>query len=192
MALLHRATLTPTKKELLDAWLPSQSWADGVDPATLTVVGGYRFDDPDGEVGMEGIVLRAADGAFVHVPLTYRGAPLDGAEPHLVGTMEHSALGTRWVYAAEADPVWQAAVTAAVLEGGSGAEEYFEVDGVRETREPLVAVQGSGGSIEAPVAAPVHLVGQAPAADATLTGRWADGDGVLVVVRSAPSRDGSR
>lgn len=189
MALLHHATLTPTKKELLDAWLPSQNWAAGLDPATLTVVGGYRFDDPDGEVGMEGIVLGRADGpagnSFVHVPLTYRAAPLEGAEAHLVGTTEHSALGTRWVYDAEGDPVWQATATATVLAGGSGAEEYFEVDGVRETREPLVAVQGSGGSVEHPVAVPAHLVGETPEADATLTGRWAGGEGVLVVVRSA-------
>jgi len=189
MALLHHATLTPTKKELLDAWLPGQDWAAGLgDPAGLSVVGGYRFDDPDGEVGVEGIVLRAGDGSFAHVPLTYRDAPLDGAEEHLVGTLEHSALGTRWVYDAEADPVWQATVTATVLEGGSGAEEYFEVDGVREAREPLVAVQGSGGAVADPVAVPVHLVGSAGPGEARLTGRWAGGEGVLVVVRSAASR----
>lgn len=185
MALLHHATITPTKKELLDAWLPGQAWAAGLDPAALSVVGGYRFDDPEGEVGMEGIVLSAADGSFVHVPLTYRAAPLEGAEEHLVGTTEHSALGTRWVYHAEGDPVWQATATATVLEGGSGAEEYFVVDGVRETREPLVAVQGSGGDVADAVAVPVHLVGDETAGEATLTGHWAGGEGVLVVVRSA-------
>ncbi len=186
MALLHHATLTPTKKELLDAWLPSQDWAAGL--RELTVVGGYRLDDPAGEVGMEGLVLRGADDTFVHVPLTYRAAPLEGAERHLVGTLEHSALGTRWAYDAEGDPVWQATATATVLAGGSGAEEYFVVDGVRETREPLVAVSGSGGDVADPVAVPVHLVGQAPEADAELTGRWAGGEGVLVVVRGAASR----
>ncbi|WP_296601428.1 hypothetical protein [Nocardioides sp.] len=186
MALLHHATLTPTKKELLDAWLPSRDWAAGL--PELTVVGGYRIDDPDGEVGMEGIVLSRADGGFVHVPLTYRATPLDGAETHLVGTTEHSVLGTRWVYDAEGDPVWQATVTATVLEGGSGAAEYFEVDGVRESREPLVAVQGSGGPVDEPVAVPVHLVGSDVGGEASLTGRWAGGEGVLVVVRSAGSR----
>jgi hypothetical protein len=189
MALLHHATITPTKKELLDAWLPSQAWASGLpEPQELTVVGGYRFDDPDGEVGVEGIVLGAADGGFVHVPLTYRAAPLAGADEHLVGTMEHSALGRRWVYDAEGDPVWHAAVTATVLAGGSGAEEYFEVDGVRETREPLVAVRGSGGEIDDPEAVAVHVVGSDPDAPATLTGRWDGGAGVLVAVRSAASR----
>jgi len=189
MALLHHATLTPTKKQLIDAWLPSQAWADGLpDPQELTVVGGYRHDDPDGEVGIEGIVLRVPEGGFVHVPLTYRAAPLDSAAEHLVGTMEHSALGTRWVYDAEADPVWRATVTTTVLSGGSGAEEYFEVDGVRETREPLVAVSGSGGEVEDPEPVVVHLVGSAPEGDAVLTGRWDGGEGVLVVLRSAASR----
>lgn len=186
MALLHRATLTPTKPELLHAWLPSRSWAAGL--AELTPVGGYRFDDPEGEVGVEGLVLRDAGGTFVHVPLTYRAAPLDGAEDHLVGTMEHSVLGIRLVYDAEGDPVWHAAVTATVLAGGTGAEEYFEVDGVRETREPLVAVTGSGGQVADPEAVVVHRVGTAPAGDAVLTGRWDGGEGVLVVVRSAGSR----
>ncbi|CAI9412152.1 CG0192-related protein [Nocardioides sp. T2.26MG-1] len=186
MALLHHATLTPTKKELLDAWLPSQEWA--AELPELTVVGSYRLDDPEGEVGVEGIVLGRVDGGFVHVPLTYRAAPLEGAEEHLVGTLEHSALGTRWVYDAEGDPVWHATATATVLAGGSGAAEYFEVDGVRETREPLVAVRGSGGAVEDPEAVVVHRVGEAPDGDATLTGRWEGGEGVLVVVRSAASR----
>lgn len=115
-------------------------------------------------------------------------APLDGAEDHLLGTMEHSALGTRWVYDAEGDPIWQATVTATVLAGGSGAAEYFEVDGVRETREPAVAVIGSGGDVTDAEAVAVHLVGQVPDGDGVLTGRWDGGEGVLVVVRSAASR----
>ena len=186
MALLHHATLTPTKKELIDAWLPGQAWAAGL--PELTQVGGYRRDDPDGEGGVEGIVLRAEYGSVVHVRLTYRAAPLPGAEDHLVGTMEHSALGTRWVYDADGDPVWHATVTAAVQAGETGAEEYFEVDGVRETREPTVRVSGSGGSLADPEAVVVRRGGSAPAGDAVLTGRWEGGEGVLVVVRSAGSR----
>jgi hypothetical protein len=34
----------------------------------------------------------------MHVPLTYRDAPLESAEDSLIGQMEHSVLGTRWVY----------------------------------------------------------------------------------------------
>jgi hypothetical protein len=39
------------------------------------------------------------------VPLTYRGAPLEGAERALIGTMEHGVLGRRWAYDGCHDPV---------------------------------------------------------------------------------------
>src|SRR5690242_7814369 len=134
MALLHHATLVPSKPELLAAWLPSQRWAEGL--SGLKPFGAYRLDDPDGDVGMEGILLRSDAGDVLHVPLTYRATPLDGAEAFLVGTMEHSELGTRWVYDATGDPVWRTTLAGTVLTGVTGAEEYFEVDGKRETREP--------------------------------------------------------
>ena len=54
MALLHHATLTPTKRDLLTAWLPSRSWWPG---GEFEHLGAYRLDDPEGEVGMEGFVL---------------------------------------------------------------------------------------------------------------------------------------
>lgn len=195
MALLHRATLSPTKAELIAAWLPTQAWAAGL--PEVAPLGGYRLDDPDGEVGMEGILLRSEDGAVVaHVPLTYRARPLEGAEAHLVGTTEHSVLGTRWVYDAEADPVWVATLTRTILDGGTNAEEYFEVDGERVTRAPGVTVLGSGGTAaEAAEAADVSVVrvlddtvGPVPEDDAVLTGRWDGGEGVLAVVRSGASR----
>ncbi|MDF1602284.1 hypothetical protein [Nocardioides sp. YIM 152315] len=187
MALLHRATLTPTKSEVIAEWLPKQSWAARL--PGLKPFGGYRLDDPAGEVGMEGMLLRSADGAVVvHVPLTYRAAPLEGAEDHLVGTTEHSVLGTRWVYDATGDPVWIATVTATVLEGGTSAAEYFEVDGRREPREPKAVAVGSGGSVLRPEVVVVHEVGTAPEGDAVLRGRWDGGEGVLVVVRSGGRR----
>lgn len=55
----------------------------------------FRYDDPEGEVGIETLIVRVADGELLHVPVTYRGAPLEGAEPWLMGTMEHSVLGSR-------------------------------------------------------------------------------------------------
>jgi hypothetical protein len=186
MALLHHATVSPSKAELLAAWLPGQPWAAGL--SGLRPFGGYRIDDPAGEVGIEGILLRGDGGDMLHVPLTYRSAPLDGADAHLVGTTEHSALGTRWVYDATGDPVWQAALTATVLSGGTGAEEYFEVDGRRETREPSVRVAGSGtagATIPADAeAVVVHRVGEPVDVDATLTGTWEGGSGVLAGVRT--------
>ncbi|WP_028643982.1 CG0192-related protein [Nocardioides sp. URHA0020] len=186
MALLHHATLTPSKPELIAAWLPSQPWATGL--TGLTPIGGYRLDDPDGEVGLEGILVRTDAGEVVHVPLTYRAAPLAGAEEHLLGTTEHSALGTRWVYDATGDPVWRAVLAETILTGGTGAEEYFEVDGRREHREPLVAVAGSGLTTGAHPeqldVVVVRRVGDPVEADAVLTGAWDGGSGVLAAVRT--------
>ena len=92
MALLHRAELRPTKLDLLAAWLPSRRWFHGPAGADIVRVAGFRFDDPAGEVGIETILVRLGDGVH-QVPLTYRGAPLDGADDFLVGTTEHSVLG---------------------------------------------------------------------------------------------------
>ncbi|MFD0787935.1 hypothetical protein ACFQZ8_28845, partial [Micromonospora azadirachtae] len=69
-----------------------------------------------------------------------RDAPLDGAQWWLVGTVEHSVLGRRWVYDACGDPVYGAALASAVLTGAGQAEEYFEVDGRREVRAPSMAI----------------------------------------------------
>src|SRR5215218_7739419 len=98
MALLHRAEITPTKLELLDAWLPTRAWYRGPADPGLAKVGAFRFDDPAGEVGIETLLVQAGDGPVLQVPLTYRAAPLAGAEPWLIGTTEHSVLGRRWVY----------------------------------------------------------------------------------------------
>lgn len=186
MALLHHATLSPTKAELISGWLPSQPWAAGL--TGLKPFGSYRLDDPEGEVGIEGILLRSGAGQVLHVPLTYRAAPLEGADDALLGTTEHSVLGTRWVYDATADPVWRATLTETVLTGGTGAEEFFEVDGERETREPSVEVAGSGLTTGADHAdleiVVVRRVGEEIEADAVLTGAWDGGAGVLAGVRT--------
>jgi hypothetical protein len=143
MALLHRAELRPSKIELVQGWAPAQPWFAG-DAADLTSVGAFRFDDPDGEVGIETLLVRAGDGPVLQVPLTYRGAPLDGGERSLIGTMEHSVLGTRWVYDAVGDPAYLLAVATAVLTGGRQAELYVEIDGEMVRREPSALVVGSG------------------------------------------------
>ncbi len=108
MAVIHRTTLKPTKLELLASWLPTRPWYVGHGEPALTRTGGFRLDDPEGEVGIEFMVATDASGAEpVHylVPLTYRGAPLDDAEHALVGTMEHGVLGPRWAYDGAHDPV---------------------------------------------------------------------------------------
>ena len=115
MALYHNATITPTKQEVIAAWLPSRPWApDGDDAAEI--VAAYRFDDPEGRVGLEAHLVRHGD-AVLHVPLTYRDEPLDGMDDHLVATMQHSALGQRWVYDGVHDPVFTRMFVAAALTG---------------------------------------------------------------------------
>ena len=136
MALIHRASIRPTKAELLADWVPTQPWGE----QEFELVGAYRFDDPDGEVGIETHVLSTADGHLLQVPLTYRGARLDGADQFLICTMEHSVLGRRWIYDATGDPVY-ARVLASVLLGGAGQAEEI-VEGADAPREPSVRVTG--------------------------------------------------
>ncbi|WP_374984451.1 1,4-alpha-glucan branching protein [Streptomyces fradiae] len=115
MAVIHRTTVEPTKLELLASWLPSRPWyRGGADGPELSKAGGFRLDDPRGEVGIEFMVVTDASGpapVTYLVPLTYRGAPLDGADHALVGTMEHGVLGRRWAYDGCHDPVLAAQLT---------------------------------------------------------------------------------
>jgi hypothetical protein len=143
MAVIYRAELSPSKLDLVSGWIGSRPWGRGAG-ADLQRVAAYRFDDPDGEVGIEGHVVRGADGRLLHVPLTYRGAPAPGQEAHLLGTMQHSVLGRRWVYDACGDPVAVAAFLRAVVEGGSGAEEQVVTDDGFAPRATDAAVAGSG------------------------------------------------
>ncbi|KUN91320.1 maltokinase N-terminal cap-like domain-containing protein [Streptomyces caeruleatus] len=123
MAIIHRTTLKPTKLELLTSWLPTRPWYVGTGEPELTKAGGFRLDDPEGEVGIEFMVATDTSGAApvpYLVPLTYRGAPLPGAEHALVGTMEHGVLGPRWAYDGVHDPVLVAQLLA-LIEGRAQA-----------------------------------------------------------------------
>jgi len=144
MALLYDATLVPSKLELLSAWLPGRSWFIG--DANVQRMGAYRFDDPAGEVGVETFLVRAGDGPQFQVPLTYRNAALPGKDEFLLGTTEHSVLGTRWVYDGCADPVWASALATAIFTGGTQAEEFIDRGDRLEPRAPLATVRGSGAS----------------------------------------------
>ncbi|WP_030778178.1 maltokinase N-terminal cap-like domain-containing protein [Streptomyces sp. NRRL S-920] len=130
MAVIHHTELKPTKLELLSSWLPSRPWYAGSGEPALVKAGGFRLDDPQGEVGIEFIVVTDTSGAepaTYLVPLTYRGAPLDGAEHALVGTMEHGVLGRRWAYDGCQDPVL-AAQLLALIEGRAEAQDQNTSD----------------------------------------------------------------
>lgn len=145
MALLHRATLTPTKLELLAGWLPGRRWHQSA-AGEIERVAAFRFDDPAGSVGIETMLVRFGAGPVHHVPLTYRDAPLPGCDNWLVGTTEHSVLGKRWVYDATSDPVYLAAVAGAIIAGTGEAEELIDVDGAGtlERRDPAMTARGTG------------------------------------------------
>jgi hypothetical protein len=118
MAVIHDTTMTPGKLELLAAWLPAQPWYAGTGRGPeLAKAGGFRLDDPAGEVGIEFMVVTDTSGerpVAYQVPLSYRGAPLDGGGAALIGTSEHGVLGRRWVYDGAHDPVLVARLLALV------------------------------------------------------------------------------
>ncbi|MEG9225043.1 maltokinase N-terminal cap-like domain-containing protein [Aeromicrobium sp. Sec7.5] len=170
MGIVHPGSeLTPTKQELLAAWLPTQPWwPTGAE--VPKVEASFRFDDPAGEVGIETFLLRVG-GGIVHVPLTYRSAPWDGGE--LIGELEHSALGHRWVYLATSDPVYVAETTA-VIRDGRGEVAMVGPDGSEVPRRRSTAsVRGSGaGSGQLRVALAIAPDEPVPAASGTLTATW--------------------
>jgi hypothetical protein len=118
MAIIYDTTMSPGKLDLLRAWLPAQPWyLNGGRGPELAKVGGFRLDDPAGEVGIEFMVVTDGPGnrgITYQVPLTYRAGPLATAESGLIGTAEHGVLGRRWIYDGTADPVLVAQLVALI------------------------------------------------------------------------------
>lgn len=142
MALFHAATLTPTKSELISEWAPKQEWGPSPD-VPIEAVGAFRFDDPAGQVGMETHIVRAGD-VVLQIPLTYRNGPLAGAEDALVTTMEHSALGTRWVYDGLHDPQMVFMFAAVAMTGQGEALGMVVYEGRWYAAPSKVRIQGGG------------------------------------------------
>jgi hypothetical protein len=188
MALLHRADLVPSKLELLAGWAPRQPWFVGDKDAPLTNVASFRFDDPDGEVGVETLLVRAGDGPVLQIPLTYRNEELPGAEEWFLGTMEHSVLGTRWTYDALGDPVYLGELARVILTGDSQVELWIEIDGVMTLRDPTARVFGSG-SQSAPDLSTVsvdivRIPGGEDEGPLVLTGTWMNQPEPTVLARA--------
>jgi len=149
MSIIHRTTVTPTKLEHLTSWLPQQPWYLGSadQQPVLSKSGGFRLDDPEGEVGIEFLVATDVSGDLpvsYHVPLSYRGAPLEGAEQGLIGTSAHGVLGPRWIYDGTHDPVLVAQLLA-LLQGRA----VPQAQSLNDTPDPTVTVHFSGTSIPA-------------------------------------------
>ncbi|MGV8909505.1 MAG: CG0192-related protein [Propionicimonas sp.] len=183
---IHEATLTPTKLELLGRWLPAQEWFVG-DSDDLERVASYRFVDPDGDVGIETILVRSL-GVTYQVPLTYRGEALHEADDSLVGTLEHSVLGTRYVYDAVADPVYLVELMRVIHEGDTEAdlsrgEKSMSVEG-----SSIVPVSNaSGESMRVVRVLDGNHVPGSRSPLGTLTGKWtvdgAEVEQILAILR---------
>src|ERR1700733_15132845 len=155
MSIIHKTTLTPTKLELLTAWLPAQPWyADRGRPPELAKAGGFRLDDPQGEVGIEFMVV--TDGsddqaASYLTPMTYRASALAGADDALIGTAEHGGLGRRWVYDGIGDPVLVGQLVA-LIQG----QAQPQMQSVSDTPDPTVTwvpvAAGTPAAVESAVA----------------------------------------
>ncbi|MFF1558366.1 1,4-alpha-glucan branching protein [Streptomyces sp. NPDC058279] len=155
MAIIHKTSMTPGKLELLAPWLPTQPWYASTGRAPEPArAGGFRLDDPQGEVGIEFMVLTddSADGAVAyHLPLTYRGAPLEGAEAALIGTSEHGVLGRRWVYDGTRDPVLVGQLLS-LVQGRAAAQEQSRSD----TPDPSVTTEFDGRALLVPLLPPLR------------------------------------
>lgn len=190
MAVIHRTTMVPGKLELLAGWLPRQDWYAG-GPA-LARAGGFRLDDPDGEVGIEFLVARDAAAAYL-VPLTYRGAPLEGAGAHLIGTAEHGVLGPRWIYDGTADPVLLGQL-AELIQGRARPQHASQSDTPDDSVRATAAAALPGQQLTiafarrlSPLAAGAALPGAGE-----VTGVWTAADGAEVrslLVTARPAVD---
>jgi hypothetical protein len=140
MAVIHNTTMNPSKLELLAVWLPAQPWyrRTGREPE-LARAGGFRLDDPRGEVGIEFMVVTDGAGDLVtayQVPMTYRAGALAGADGALIGKSEHGVLGLRWLYDGVHDPVLRAQLAALVR-----GEVQAQAQSASNTADPTVIAQ---------------------------------------------------
>ncbi|MFJ4717244.1 1,4-alpha-glucan branching protein [Streptomyces sp. NPDC088785] len=173
MSIIHRTTITPTKLELLAAWLPEQPWFRGAGAPELAKAGGFRLDDPAGAVGIEFLAVTDVAGpepVTYLVPMTYRGAPLPDAADALIGTVVHGVLGERWVYDGPRDPLLTAQL-AALVRGDVPAHDQ-SVDGALD---PTVHTAPGEGRPEI-----VRVLEPGSTAPAGVTAEWRAPDGSLV------------
>jgi len=142
MALFHRATITPTKEELIGTWAPTQPWGPPAEQP-IKPIGSFRFDDPVGRVGMETHLFTVGSVLF-QVPLTYRDEPLDGGEAALITQMSHSVLGNRWVYDGLRDPDYVVMLAGVTMTGQGEALGMVVHDGRWYIAPSSVRIRGGG------------------------------------------------
>ena len=146
MALYHRATITPSKAELIAEWAPTQDWYPDTDEKA-EVIGAFRFDDPNGLVGIETHVI-LVDGHRFQVPMTYRNQPLAAADDAFIGQMVHTALGMRWVYDGLGDEIYLVMLAAAAMTGQGEAIGMAVYDDRWHIAPSNIRLEGGGWGVE--------------------------------------------
>ena len=82
------------------------------------------------------------------MPLTYRDEPLAGADDALIVEMQHSVLGTRWVYDGLRDPRLVVMLAAVAMTGQGEALGMAVYDGRWYIAPSNVRIQGGGWTQE--------------------------------------------
>ena len=186
MAIIYDADLSPSKTEILRSFLAGRSWGES---GELELLGAYRFDDPEGEVGVECHLVKMGETTY-HLPLAYRPARVEGVEEHLLATMQHSVLGERFVYDGLADETALDCFRRALCGEQQQAElEIHEEDGtLREVQPQSITLSLEVDEGEQPPTGEELLEGAPFTIARTLGGldgtvrlhaAWADGQGVV-------------
>jgi hypothetical protein len=92
--------------------------------------------------------LVTAGGTLLQIPLTYRDELLEGAGDALIVEMQHSVLGTRWVYDGLRDPQFVVMLAAVTMTGQGEALGLAEFDGRWYIAPSNVRIQGGGWTQE--------------------------------------------
>lgn len=135
-------------------------------------------------MGIEFQVVRdeAASPASTYlVPLTYRGAPLPGADEHLLGTAEHGVLGTRWIYDGTADPV-AVEQLAELIQGRARAQAQGLSNTLDDSVHATPAAAAPGQQLTITFARRLSPLASesAPPGAGEVTGVWTTADGAQV------------
>ena len=172
MSILHPTYIRPGKEEVIAGWLVNQDFYQGNGAPELVKVGGFRLEDPEGEVGIEMRIVSDRSGqieTIYHVPMTYRSQPLAGAQDFLIGTAEHGVLGTRYFYDAVGDPVFIAQIQA--FAAGQVPAHSQDINGALEERVQI-AGDAAGGPLQV-----VRVLAAGEPETAGVVGFWTDAAG---------------
>lgn len=170
------ADLKPGKEYFHKEFLRREGLAhDGVN-----IIAAWRIVDPQGEVGME-LFLAELSGVerLVQIPLTYRPQPLSN-DAGLLGTMQHSELGQRWIYDARQDPTFHTALNRTFENEEPAASQ--KIMGSGDNKPPQVELRSVRGDEhlrgEGDLHAEIQLVIEQDFTDepGTLQGAWGAGE----------------